>query len=135
MGSRSVTLAHEQLRTGHAVRLSSNRAFGFTIAALLIILGVRPLRLSLVIAALCIAGIAIIAPRILAPLHWLWFRIAILLHHVFNPILMAILFFGLLTPLGWIMRLFGRRPLSLERDGRSYWLPRTEAPASMKVPF
>ncbi len=137
-------LAHERLRLDDAIRASSNRAFGISLAILLAILGsarswrAGAPRWTWFAASGCAVAAALLAPGGLGPLHRVWIRIALVLHKVVNPVLMGILYFGLLTPIAAMMRLFGRRPLDLDISGGadgSYWLPRDAATGSMKAPF
>src|SRR5208283_2714838 len=143
--SSSIELAHEQIRP-EAVRLSSNRSFGASIGAILALAGIAPLLKSrpangiVLGAAVVVFALAFAYPEALAPFHKIWFRVALGLHSVMSPILMAVLFFGLLAPLGYLMRAFGRDPLELSLSrkdpGASYWHAREASlAASMKVPF
>ncbi len=81
---------------------------------------------SLAIAAVFLAA-ASLAPRALAPLNRLWFRIGILLGKVVTPLVMGILFFVMVTPIGFLMRLFGSDPLRLKRKpaAKSYLIERS----------
>ena len=79
-------------------------------------------------------------PSSLRPLNYLWFRFGLLLHRIVSPLVMAIIFFGAVLPIGLLMRLFGNRPLTpgFERDAASYWVRRhdgTPPPGSMKNQF
>ena len=49
-----------------------------------------------------------------------------LIGKIVNPIVMALLFFSTITPVGFLMRLFGKDPLRLRRDpaAASYWIER-----------
>ncbi len=143
--SPSIELAHEQLRPGEAIRLSSNRSFGLSIGVVLALTGLAPLLKArpanwiLLTAASAAFLVGLAYPRALTPLHRIWFRVAVVLHSIMSPVLMAILFFGLLTPIAFLMRVFGRNALELglsrgDRDA-SYWNARDSAPGSMKVPF
>jgi hypothetical protein len=137
-------LAHERVRLDDGIRASSNRAFGISLAILLAIPGLTRLwrggapRWTWIAAAACALVVALVAPVVLGPLHRAWIQLALILHKVVSPILMGILFFGLLTPMAALMRLFGRRALDLEianGPNASYWLPRDTATGSMKAPF
>lgn len=68
-------------------------------------------------------------PAVLAPLNRLWFRLGLALHWVVNPLVMGLLFFLVITPVGLLMRLCGKRPLGLEFECEvmSYWLMRDES--------
>ena len=50
------------------------------------------------------------------------------MYRVVNPVIMAVLFFGAMMPIGLLMRLFGKDFLKLERDRSlpTYWLPRAD---------
>ena len=65
-------------------------------------------------------------PQWLAPLNRLWFRFGMLLHKVVNPLVMGIIYFGLLVPMALAMRAFGKRFLRLSREptAASYWIER-----------
>ena len=85
-------------------------------------------------------AVSIAMPRVLAPLNRLWTGLGSLMHRVVNPIVMGVLFFITVTPMGLLMRAFGRDPLrlKLEREAISYWIPRHPtgpSPESMKNQF
>ncbi len=137
-------LAHERVRLDGGIRASSNRAFGLSLAVLLAIFGLArswragSLRWTWIAASGCALAAALVAPDALAPLHQLWIRLALILHKIVNPVLMGILYFGLLTPIAAMMRLFGRQALDLKMASGpegSYWSPRDTATGSMKAPF
>jgi len=63
-----------------------------------------------------------------------------ILHRIASPIALAILFYGVVTPTGLLMRLFGKDPLRLrfDREAKSYWIAREPpgpAPESLKDQF
>jgi DMSO reductase anchor subunit len=69
---------------------------------------------------------ALVVPSHLGPLQRAWMGLARAISKVTTPIFMGVVFFVVMTPIGWLMRLFGRRPLvHREKDG-GYWA----APAS-----
>ena len=124
--------AHESYREREAVKGSSNRSFGIVFAVVFAIIGLFPLIgaeapnwWALAIALLFLAT-ALTRPEFLAPLNRLWLRFGLLLHRVVNPLVMAFLFFVVVTPIALLMRLCGKRPLSLdiEPDTETYWIPR-----------
>jgi len=138
---------HEDFtRAAGPVPVGSERSFGlvftafFTLVALLPLKDGAPVRLwALGVAALVLAA-ALLAPRLLRPLNLLWFRIGMVLHHVVTPVVMALLFFVTVTPVGLLMRLCGKDPLRLARDpaAASHWIPRQPpgpAPDTMKHQF
>jgi hypothetical protein len=67
---------------------------------------------------LIVAAVAL--PARLGPVHRAWMGFARLISRVTTPIVMGVVFFIVVTPIGELMRLFGRRPLERrERDGGS----------------
>ena len=112
---------------------SSNRGFGLVFAAFFLIIALLPLlqghgvRLWAAGISLAFGGVALAIPTILAPLNRLWTRFGLLLHGIVSPVALAILFYGVVTPTGLIMRLLGKDPLRLRLDpsAPSYWITRT----------
>src|SRR5579871_1038210 len=126
---RSVT---EGQRTEEDVRPGSDRNFGLVLAGATAILGSLPLlRLAaphwwLLGVAIAFALLALIVPRALFPLNYVWFRLGLLMHRVISPLVIGAVFFLCVTPIGLIMRLLGKDVLSLRRraDLTSYWIVR-----------
>ena len=76
------------------------------------------------------AGFLLVAlgfPSILAPLNRLWLRFGLLLHRIVSPLVLGIMFFLVITPMGLLMRAFGKDLLRLkfDRAAASYWIERT----------
>lgn len=128
----SRTFAHESYHDEEA-EPGSDRAFGCTVGGILIAIGVvKPLLtgvLSLASAAtigvgavLLLLGIA--APALLAVPHRLWLRLGAIIAALANPVILAVLFIAVVTPLAAVMRLVGKRPLRLAADpgAASYWI-------------
>lgn len=126
---------------------SSDRAFGWVMAAVALgtalwpwVVGEGFVRLWGLYLALVLLLLALLAPRLLAPFNRLWSRFGQLLNKIVTPVVMGLLFFGVVTPIALMMRLFGRSPLQLtwEKDAPSYWVDREKPgpePDTMKYPF
>ena len=69
-----------------------------------------------------------VLPVALTPLNKLWTLIGMVLHKVMNPLVMGLLFFGFITPFGFLFRFMKGDVLRLkiDRSAASYWLPREE---------
>ena len=124
--------AHEHRAPPPPTQGGSDRAFGVLVAVVFAVIGCWPLMgrgtprwWSLAVAAIALV-VAVAAPRWLAPLNRLWFRFGLLLHRVASPVVMAVVYFGVVTPTGLLMRLFGKDPLRLKRDpaAETYWMDR-----------
>jgi hypothetical protein len=122
---------HENFSRLEEVRLSSDRTFGlvfvavFLVVALLPLFGGRGARYW----ALGVSGVilltALVYPPILHPLNLLWARLGLLLSRIVNPVVTAVLFYGVFTPVGLIGRLFGKDPLLLRTKAQdTYWIHR-----------
>ena len=70
--------------------------------------------------------VAIIIPRWLRPLNRLWMKLAALLHAIVSPVVLAVLYFLILTPFGFVRRLAGRDTMRRRFDPQidSYWISR-----------
>src|SRR5262245_43716362 len=94
--------------------LPTPKSFGFTVAALFLIIagwpwifrGAAPRFWALAIAVL-FAAAPFIAPRTLGPLNWLWFRLGLLLHGIVNPIIMMLIYFFAILPIGLLLKASG----------------------------
>lgn len=112
--------------------LPSNRSFATVFVAFFLLLGGvawwKDSTFYLVFLALSV-GIGIVGifrPDWLTPCNRVWMRFAGLLHRVVNPVVLAILFFGVITPFALAMRIFRKDPLSRLFDPalKSYWIKR-----------
>jgi hypothetical protein len=107
------------------------RAFAASVGgALLALAGVAAWRgravpatvLAAAATALLLAGA--LAPARLAGVHRAWMRLALAISAVTTPLLMGVVYFGVLTPLALASRLAGRRVLGVPRDAATAWVDR-----------
>jgi len=80
-----------------------------------------------------LAGLVI--PGQLGPVNRAWMGLAEAISKVTTPIFMGVVYFLIITPVGVIMRLFGRNPISHRAVNQSYWAERTEARGGMTNQF
>ena len=124
-------MLHEVQRQPSA-KIGSERSFGIVFAAVFLLVSLWPLldraspRWWAIVVAAVFALCAWFAPRILTPLNRVWFHFGELLHRIVSPIALGVIFFGVITPYAFVMRLFGRDALLLrKRSARpSYWVRR-----------
>ncbi len=119
------------------IELPSNRKFGlffagvFALATAYFFYHSTPPLTSVsawVCAALALGflTLALTIPDILLPLNRLWMQLGAVLGMIFSPIVLAILFFGVFTPIALLMRLFGRDELRLIMHApATHWKERT----------
>lgn len=126
------TASHEDFSRATPVTGSSDRSFGLVFAAFLALVGLSPLlhhrgpRLEVLVPAALFLAAALVAPTLLAPLNRLWFRFGLLLHRLVSPVMMAAIFYLVVTPAGLLMRWRGKDPLHrrFDRAATSYWIVR-----------
>jgi hypothetical protein len=69
--------------------------------------------------------VGLLLPSLARQFHILWMRLAVALGYINSRILLSLMFYGVFTPYGLLMRLFGRDPLHRREARRvSYWIPR-----------
>ena len=125
-------MGHEDFNRGQSVEGSSDRAFGLVFAAVFLLVSLWPLleaegpRWWALGIAGAFAVVALVRPILLAGLNRQWIKLGILLGKVVSPVALAILFFVVFAPIGVFLRLSGKDPLRLKRDGAatSYWITR-----------
>ncbi len=124
-----MSTSHERTSAKDDTKMGSNRSFGLVFAVVFTLVGLFPLvhggpirPWSLAVAAAFLA-VALLFPAILSPLNKIWFRFGLLLHHIVNPVILGLIFFVIITPLGLVTKLFGGKLLSLGYDKSvpSYW--------------
>ena len=104
--------------------LPSNRSFGWTLSgAFAASAFLNPWALAV---AAPIALLTLIRAQWLTPLNRAWMKLGELMGAVVNPLMLGLIFFGVFTPTGIVMRLMGRDALTRqwEPERRSYWVKR-----------
>lgn len=125
-------MAHESLHRQQHVEGSSDRGFGLVFAAVFVIIASWPLihaqapRWWAFGLAAVLAAIAAAKPGLLARANRLWIRFGVVLGNVVGPLAVGVLFYTIVAPLGFVMRLTGKDPLrlNLDRAADSYWIAR-----------
>jgi len=137
---------HEDFSREEQVKASSNRAFGWVFVTVFLIIALWPLVFggtlrwwSLIVSAL-VALVTVAAPSLLTVPNRLWLRFGLLLHRIVSPVVLGIMFYLVVMPMGLLMRAFGKDFLRLRRNdsAESYWIKRDPPgpePASMSNQF
>lgn len=139
-------MTHESFERRTAVKISSDRSFGILFAVVFAVIAVWPLffgenlRSWSAGISIAILTVAITRPHLLRPANKLWMRLGALLHSIASPIALGVMFFLVVTPVGLLMRMCGKRPLALtyDKDASTYWIERTPEsndPMSLKDQF
>jgi hypothetical protein len=108
---------------------SDFRNFGITIGVLLMVIagflywkGREGFEIVLISGlALCVLGLVI--PVLLKPIYWLWMVLAVILGWIMTHVILSVLFYVVITPIGLLSRLAGNSFLHLkwDRSRDSYW--------------
>ena len=122
--------------------LPSNKSFGIVFFLFFLIITLYPLtndmeirKWSLIISLIFLI-LGLINSQILTPLNKLWFKFGIFLGKIISPLIMGIIFFLVVTPIGLLMRLLGKDILSLKYNkNQSYWIDNKSPKSKMKNQF
>ena len=124
------------------IKISSNRSFGIVFFIVFLLISLYPLtyseeiRIWSSIISLSFLILGLLNSKILTPLNKLWFKFGILLGKIISPLIMGIIFFLVVTPIGLIMRLFGKDVLNLKYNkSQSYWIEKNGPKSKMKNQF
>lgn len=122
---------------------SSNRSFGLLFFIVFLILGVWPfknsgnLNLYLIGVSSIFLVLGLINSKLLSPLNKTWIKFGELLGLIIAPIVMAFVYFIFLTPISFIVRIFGKDLLGIKLNKKidSYWIKRKKNLGSMRKQF
>ncbi len=124
------------------IKIGSNKSFGvvffivFLIIALYPMLKGQDLRLWSLIISLIFLILGIVNSTVLTPLNKIWFKFGILLGNIISPIVMAIVFFVVVTPTGIIMKILRKDLIGLKKNNKNtYWIEKKAKMTSMKNQF
>ncbi len=124
------------------IKISSNRSFGIVFFIVFLIIALYPLskngeiRIWFVIVSLIFLLLGLFNSKILTPLNKLWFKFGVILGKIISPLVMGIIFFLVVTPIGLVMRLFGKDLLNLRYNlNKSYWIEKDGPKSKMKNQF
>ena len=114
----------------------SDRSFGIVMAVAALLLAIfSPFSGSTLFSAI-VFGIsmllvvsALAAPALLAPFNRLWTNFGKVLHRVVSPLILGVIFYLVVTPTGFLMRLAGKDLLrrNFDRAAKTYWIKRDPA--------
>ena len=125
------------------VESGSEKNFGIVFAVVFLLISLYPLvdnkdvHLWSLIISLIFFLLAYVDPKVLSVPSKLWFKLGLALGAVVAPVVMALVYFSTVVPIGLIMRLMGKDLLrqKLDKNTKSYWIERNEPMGSMKNQF
>src|ERR1700730_1765795 len=102
------------ITTTRMQELPSNRSFGITFGVVFALIGAigwwkgAPRAWAAVAISLAFFVLGLVAPGVLRPLNVVWMRLAGLMNRVVSPVVLAVIFYGVVTPYAAALRLMGR---------------------------
>ena len=125
------------------IKIGSNRNFGLVFFFVFLVISLWPLmhdgsiRIWSIIIALNFLILGLINSNLLTPLNKLWFKFGIALGAVIAPIVMTIIFFLAITPIGLLMKILGKDLLNkkINKKKNTYWIKRDVPVGTMKRQF
>ena len=124
------------------IKISSNRSFGIVFFVVFLLITIYPLthggdiRIWSAIISVVFLVLGLLNSSILSPLNKIWFKFGIFLGKIISPLIMGIIFFLVVTPIGLIMRILGKDVLNLKYNkNKSYWIEKNGPKSKMKNQF
>ena len=124
------------------VKISSNRSFGIVFFVVFLLIAFYPLtnqadiRIWSVIISLIFFSLGLLNSKLLTPLNKIWFKFGIVLGKIVSPLIMGLIFFAVVTPIAFLMRILKKDLLNLKfSKNNSYWIEKTEPKSKMKNQF
>ena len=125
------------------VKISSIRNFGLVFFVVFLIVALLPLkhdedvRLWSLGLSIIFFILGILNSKLLTPLNKLWFKFGIFLGVIVSPIVMGIVYFIVVTPIGMLMRFLGKDLLNTRKvkNTTTYWIKRDKQHGTMKKQF
>jgi len=124
------------------IKIGSNRSFGLVFFIVFLLIAAYPLldqggiKIWALLISLFFLTFGLLNSKVLTPLNKIWFRFGIFLGKLVSPLIMGIIFFLVVTPIGLIMKLLKKDLLNLRfNKNKSYWIEKKEPKSNMKNQF
>lgn len=117
------------------IQVSSDRSFGLVFMVFFLVLALwplwsqQPVRLWSVGVALAFGLVAVLRPSLLHALNIVWAKFGSVLHKLMSPLVLGLMYFLVLAPIGLLLRLLGKDILQLKLapEKKSYWVTRSDS--------
>ena len=124
------------------VKINSNKSFGLVFFIVFLIIATYPLinnqniRIWSLAIALLFLILVLINSNFLTPLNKIWFKFGIFLGKIVSPVIMGVIFFFVVTPIAFLMKILKKDLLNLKFNSEnSYWIKKNESNSKMKNQF
>jgi hypothetical protein len=123
------------------IKRKDNIAFGLIFFVFFLIVGIYPLKTgeiiriwSIILSAIFLIT-TIVKPDLFTSLNKIWIQFGILLGKIISPIVMGLVFFFVVTPMGFFVRLSKKDIMGLKKSKSSYWINKKDKIQSMRKQF
>ena len=124
------------------IKIGSNKSFGIVFFVVFLIVSFYPMindndvRYWSLILSIIFLILGLLNSNILTPFNKLWFKFGIFLGKIVSPLIMGIIFFGVVTPIGLLMKILKKDIINLKfNDNKSYWVEKSKLKSKMKNQF
>ena len=124
------------------IKISSNKSFGIVFSIVFLVVGLFPLlnnndiRLWSLLVSLTFFILGLSNSNTLTPLNKIWFKFGLFLGKIVSPFVMGLIFFTIVTPTSFLMKLFNKDILSLKKNFKeTYWIEKSKTKSRMMDQF
>ena len=129
--------------TNSKTEMGTNRSFGLVFFVFFLILSLLPvinggsLNIWLFFTSLFFLILGVVNSKILTPFNKVWIKLGVYLGNIISPIIMGVIFFFVLTPIGLLLKVFGKDLLKTKYNDKkeTYWIKREKTNNTMKRQF
>jgi len=125
------------------IELPSNRSFGIVFFIFFLIIALWPLksgsgiRIIPILISLIFLILGLFNPNLLKPLNFIWMKFGLMLGKFINPIIMGIIYYSTVAPIGLIFKILNKNLLNIKKknDKKSYWIIKKKPQSTMRNQF
>ena len=125
------------------IKIGSNRSFGLVFFVVFLVISLWPLiygdsiRIWSLIVSTFFIILGLMNSKLLTPLNHLWIKFGMILGAIISPVVMAVVFFLVVTPISFVMNIMGKDLLKTRYDKKkeSCWIKRDQPIKTMKNQF
>jgi len=124
------------------IKISSNRSFGIVFSFIFLVIAIypifngSPLRIWALVISFIFLILGLTDSKYLNFCNFIWFKLGLQLAKIFNPIILGLIFFVIVTPIAILMKILNKDLLSLKyNSNNSYWIDKPEIKSNMKDQF
>ena len=124
------------------IKIGSNRSFGIVFSTVFLLISIYPIfkdeniRIWSLIISIIFLVLGFFNSKYLTPLNRVWFKFGLMLGKIISPIVMGFVFFTVVTPISFIMKILGKDLLNLKyNNNKTYWIEKNDPKSKMKNQF